>query len=64
MGVPMAIARTVMSRLPTMGLSRPPAPPGGGVISVNTCSETPLNPSQSSTPRMSTSQPTPNSAAA
>src|SRR6058998_1081339 len=47
-----------------MGLSRPPAAPGGGVISVNTWSERPLKPSQTRTPRMSTSQPRPNSVAA
>ncbi len=46
-------------RLPTMGLRRPPAEPGGGVISVNTATDNPLKPSQSSVPRMSTSQPSP-----
>ena len=35
---------TVMIRLPTMALSRPPAAPGGGVISVNTASDSPPTP--------------------
>ena len=35
-GVPIATASTVMIRLPTIGLSKPPALPGGGVISVKT----------------------------
>src|SRR5260370_32351971 len=33
-GVPMMIASTVSTRLPTIGLRSPPACPGGGVISV------------------------------
>ena len=41
-----------MIRLPTMALSRPPAEPGGGVISVKTRSERPLKPSQSRAPRI------------
>ena len=44
-GVPISTARTVMIRLPMIGLSRPPAAPGGGVISVKTASERPLKPS-------------------
>src|SRR4029079_3906921 len=47
-----------------MALSRPPADPGGGVISVKTASERPLKPSYSSTPRISTSQPRPKAVAA
>ena len=39
-----ATASTVRIRLPTMALSRPPAAPGGGVISVKTASESPLTP--------------------
>ena len=44
-GVPITTAITVIIRLPMIGLSRPPAAPGGGVISVNTASESPLMPS-------------------
>ena len=47
-----------------IGLSNPPADPGGGVISVKTRSDRPLKPSHSSTPRIITSQPSPNSVAA
>ena len=43
-GVPITTARTVRMRLPTIGLSSPPAAPGGGVISVKTASESPENP--------------------
>src|SRR6516225_11065308 len=63
-GVPMTTARTVRMRLPAIGLSSPPAEPGGGVISVNTANESPLNPCQSRAPRISTSHPSPNSVAA
>ena len=63
-GVPISTASAVSIRLPMMALSRPPAEPGGGVISVNTASESPLKPSYSSTPRISTSQPRPNAVAA
>ena len=35
-----------------MALSRPPADPGGGVISVKTASDSPLKPSQNSTTRI------------
>ncbi len=52
-----------MTRLPTIGLSRPPAEPGGGVISVNTASDSPLKPFQNSTARISTSQDRPNAVA-
>ena len=44
-GVPMTTAMTVIIRLPMIGLSSPPADPGGGVISVKTASESPLRPS-------------------
>src|SRR5262249_20141959 len=40
-------------------LRRPPAAPGGGVISVNTASDRPEKPSHNRAPRMSTSQPRP-----
>ena len=63
-GVPIATASTVRIRLPMIGLSRPPSAPGGGVISVNTFSDRPPTPSHSSTPRISTSQPSPNAVAA
>src|SRR5262249_36110509 len=63
-GVPMNTARTVRIRLPTMGLSSPPSEPGGGVISVKTASESPLNPSHKSTTRITISQPSPSSVAA
>ena len=46
-----------------IGLSRPPAPPGGGVISVNTASESPPTPFTTSTSRISTSQVKPKAAA-
>ena len=62
-GVPITTASTVRIRLPMIGLSRPPAAPGGGVISVKTRSESPLKPSQSSTPSTSTSQPRPKTVA-
>ena len=63
-GVPIATAIAVMTRLPMIGLSSPPAEPGGGVISVNTASERPLKPSHSSTARISTSQLRPKAVAA
>ena len=47
-----------------IALSRPPVEPGGGVISVKTASERPPKPFHSSTPRISTSQPSPNAVAA
>ena len=53
-----------MIRLPMIGLSRPPAAPGGGVISVKTLSDRPLKPSQSRMPRISASQPRPTRVAA
>ena len=63
-GVPIATAIPVMTRLPMIGLSRPPAEPGGGVISVNTASDSPLKPFQNSTARITTSQVRPNAVAA
>jgi hypothetical protein len=63
-GVPIATAITVRIRLPKIGLSRPPAAPGGGVISVNTAGDKPVKPSHNSEPRISTSQPKPNAVAA
>ena len=63
-GVPIATAMTVMTMLPMIGLSRPPAEPGGGVISVNTASDRPLKPFQNSTARISTSQERPKAVAA
>src|ERR1700730_12048581 len=62
-GVPMSTASSVRSRLPMIGLSSPPAAPGGGVISVKTLSESPLSPFHNSSPRISTSQPRPNAVA-
>ena len=64
MGVPISTARLVSMRLPTMGLSSPPAAPGGGVISVKTASERPERPSHSSTARITTNQASPISVAA
>ena len=52
----MATAIAVITRLPMIGLSKPPAAPGGGVISVNTASDRPLKPFHSSTAKISTSQ--------
>ena len=46
-----------------IGFSRPPALPGGGVISVNTASDSPPTPLTTSTSRMSTSQVRPKPAA-
>ena len=43
-GVPITTAITVMIKLPTIGLSRPPAEPGGGVIWVKTARSRPLKP--------------------
>ena len=51
-------------RLPKIGLSRPPAEPGGGVISVKTATDKPLKPFHNSAPRISTSQPRPITVAA
>ena len=62
-GVPNNTARNVMIRLPTIGLSKPPAAPGGGVISVNTASDRPLKPSHNSTARINTSQERPKAVA-
>ena len=63
-GVPISTAMNVIIRLPAIGLSRPPAEPGGGVICVNTASDRPLKPCHSSSARMSTSQSSPNAVAA
>src|ERR1700722_4995034 len=63
-GVPIATAMIVRIRLPTIGLSRPPAAPGGGVISVKTATDRPLKPFHNSAPRISTSQPSPTAVAA
>src|ERR1700722_12162190 len=63
-GVPIATASTVRITLPTIGLSNPPAAPGGGVISVNTLRESPLTPFHNNSPRISTSQPRPKAVAA
>src|SRR3569833_389539 len=63
-GVPMATAIVVMMRLPMIGLSRPPAEPGGGVICVNTARDRPLKPSHKSTARISASQARPKIVAA
>ena len=63
-GVPIATAIDVITRLPTIGLSSPPAEPGGGVISVNTASDRPLKPFHNSTARISTSQERPKAVAA
>ena len=54
----------VRIRLPMMGLRRPPADPGGGVICVNTATDKPLKPFHSNAPRISTSQPRPKAVAA
>ena len=62
-GVPNATARMVRIRLPTIGLSRPPAPPGGGVISVNTASVSPPTPFTTSTSKINTSHVKPKAAA-
>src|SRR3546814_10148046 len=62
-GVPIKTPITVISRLPTMALRRPPAAPGGGVISVKTSSDRPPKPSYSRVPRISTSTKIPTAAA-
>ncbi len=62
-GVPMKTPMTVMMRLPTIGFSRPPALPGGGVISVKTAALRPLKPFQNSAPRMSASMARPSAVA-
>ena len=54
----------VRTRLPKIGLSRPPLEPGGGVICVNTATDSPLKPFHNRAPRISTSQPRPNAVAA
>src|ERR1044072_3084659 len=63
-GVPMATASAVSTRLPMIGLSRPPACPGGGVISVNTASDSPPKPFPNRTPRIPTGQRRPSRLAA
>ena len=63
-GVPTPTPITVMIRLPTMALSKPPAEPGGGVILVKTLSDRPPTPFQNSVTRMSTSQTRPKAVAA
>ena len=63
-GVPMRTAITVSMMLPTIGLSSPPAEPGGGVISVKTAGDRPLRPSNRRVPRIMTSQPRPTTVAA
>src|SRR5689334_16577402 len=52
-----------MIRLPTIGLSKPPLLPGGGVICVKTLTERPATPFHTSVPRMSTSHKRPKAAA-
>ena len=59
----MATPITVMIRLPTMALRRPPELPGGGVIWVNTASERPENPCQNRTTRIMNSPVSPMAAA-
>ncbi len=63
-GVPIATAIAVIIRLPAIGLSRPPAEPGGGVICVNTATDRPLKPCHNRSARMSTSQSSPKPVAA
>ncbi len=54
-GVPISTAMAVMTRLPAIGLSRPPLAPGGGVIWVKTARLSPLKPFHSRSARMNTS---------
>ncbi len=61
--MPNSTANTVRIRLPTMGFSKPPAPPGGGVISVKTAGESPPTPFTTSTVRIKASQVKPKAAA-
>ena len=63
-GVPMTIAAAQINALPVMALSRPPASPGGGVLSVNTCNDRPPMPFHTRMPRMSASQQSPRTVAA
>src|SRR3974390_2485927 len=49
-GVPIRTASVVMIRLPTIGLSRPPSDPGGGVVSVNTFKHKPPRPREQRRP--------------
>ena len=54
-GVPSDDADDGHDELPTMAFSRPPALPGGGVISVKTASDEAADAFQSSAPRISAS---------
>ena len=62
-GVPIAIAIRLMITLPKNALSRPPASPGGGVISVNRAMLSELMPLLRVVHRIQTSQNRPNIAA-
>ena len=63
-GAAMTRPSAVTIRLPTIELSRPPATPGGAVILVNTSSDRPPTPFQTSVPRISASQIRPKAVAA
>ena len=60
---PTATAMTVMATEPAMAFNRPPASPGGGVISVKTATLRPASPFHNSAPRISASQARPMPAA-
>jgi hypothetical protein len=63
-GAPMKTPKTVSIRLPTMALARPPALPGGGVISVKMASDRPPTPFQRSVAKTITSHAAPKAVAA
>ena len=59
----MSVARPTISRLPAIALARPPAVPGGGVISVNSVSESAPTPALITVSRIQPSQNKPNNMA-
>ena len=62
-GVPIAVPAPTMKRLPRIAFKRPPSLPGGGVILVNSASDSPPTPACSSVHRIQPSQNRPNSMA-
>ncbi|CFP65771.1 Uncharacterised protein [Bordetella pertussis] len=62
-GVPIRVPTPAISTLPTTALSRPPACPGGGVISVNSVNDSAGAPLTSRVAMIQNSQNRPNSSA-
>src|SRR6185295_15425232 len=63
-GVPSSMASPTMMKLPAIAFSRPPSPPGGGVILVKSAGDRPPRPRRSTSNNIQASQNTPNAMAA